>query len=142
MLSTLDSIPFNIENSSHGLTEVQGLMRVENHHLVLEYRTADTILGLVKTELKEVWIPLVELESIVYRKRFFGLHRRLVIKARKQSSFGAFPESKLGQIELHIQWRDRTAAEDFCLELQQGLLRRKNEMLAREIDRELGTDSP
>lgn len=137
MLSTLDSIPFNIENSSHGLTEVQGLLRVENRHLVLEYRTTDTVLGLVKTALKEAWIPLTELESVVYRKRFFSMHRRLIIKARKQSSFGDFPESKRGQVELHIRWRDRTAAEDFCLELQQSLLRRRNEMLAQEIDRDL-----
>ncbi len=138
MHTHIGSLPFTVENPHHGLTQVEGLLRLEQGNLVLEYRTTDSVFGILKTELKEVWVPLGELETVLYRSRFFGFYRRVVIKARRQSAFGEFPEAAHGALELHVRWNDREAAETFCMEMKQLVLRLKNEQLSNELDRELG----
>jgi hypothetical protein len=135
MLQYLDPVPFTVDNDAHlGLSETQGLLSCDGRNLVIEYRIADTVIGLVKTSSKELAIPLASIRSIKCRKRFFGFVCSIVIATMSQQVLDELLGSMQGRIELKIRRRDRARAEDFCLEVGQSVLRLRTETIAGELE--------
>jgi hypothetical protein len=135
MLQYLDPVPFTVENEAHlGLTETQGLLSCDGRHLVIEHRTADTVFGLVKSSSREIAIPLGNIRSIRFAKKFMGFGCAITLQTVDQKSLEAFADSMHGRIELKVKRTDRAIAEDFCLEVAQAVIRLRNEKIAGELE--------
>ena len=59
----MSSLPFSIPMYA-GLAKADGLVRLEGNTLVLEFQVQDRALGVLKSELKELRIPIFEIEHL------------------------------------------------------------------------------
>lgn len=136
MLQHLDPVPFTIENEAHmGLSETQGLLSCDGENLLIEYRTADTIVGALKTPSKRFAIPFDELQSIRCERKFFGMIHRVVIRTRSQQALEALPDAKGGMVTAALKRRDRKIAEEFCLAVHEVVLRRRGLRMSEDLDK-------
>lgn len=134
MLQYLDPVPFTIDNDSHlGLSETQGLLSSDGENLIIEFRIADTVIGVVKTPSKHLRVPIAELQSISYQKRNLGFSGAVVLQTRSQHVLEALPESRMGMARLLIQRRSRGTAEAFCLAMREAIVRKRGQMLQDDI---------
>jgi hypothetical protein len=127
----MQSIPFSIPNVYEGFAETEGLIRFEKDVLILEYQTKDSIVGVLKSGLKEVRIPLSELDSINFEKKLFKT--QLTVRARKMSTFADIPANKQGEATLRFIRKNRDAAE----ELASNLALRISEYKLQQLDHEM-----
>ena len=85
MIEHLDPVPFTIDVEAHmGLSEVQGILSSDGTNLVIEYQTVDTMIGLIKTELKEMSVPMADILMITYERKWFGMIHRIRIRSRRR----------------------------------------------------------
>ena len=126
----MDSLPFKIE-TFEGMAETEGMARIEGDHLRLEFRTRDAILGVVRSELKEIDIPLAELATAEYKKGFFGA--KVFLRGRMLKVLDPVPGSKAGEVSLRIARKHREDAEQFAL----GVALRIAESSIRRLDAQL-----
>lgn len=135
MLKYLEPVPFTVDNeASLGLTETQGLLTSDGANLVIEFRTADTVVGIVKTDSKELAVPLETIRSLRFTSKFMGMSNAVVLSTLNQKILEPLMDSKQGQLEMKIRRRDRAIAENFCLEVGQALMRARNERIAGELE--------
>lgn len=125
------SIPFKISDVFMDLAEVEGMLSLEGDNLIIEYQTKDGILGILKTQLKELRISVGDLDSIEYRKKV--LKGLVDIRGKKMSVFANFPGSQHGNIRLKINKDHRDAAEQFVEDVSL----RISEYKVRHIDDDL-----
>lgn len=101
-------IPFRIKNLNHGFSEATGLLHLENEKLVLEFETQDSVVGIVKSGLREVSIPFSEIDEIQYKSGFFGAKIEIIGKSMKVME--DVPGAKHGSAVLHVRRRDKKKA--------------------------------
>jgi tRNA A-37 threonylcarbamoyl transferase component Bud32 len=99
-----------------------GLLRLEGDALHLEW-DAGVVAGWIAQRYREVKIPLAELESVRFEKKWGG---RLRIRARRLMTLADVPGCVSGEARWHVLWSDRAAAEQ----------------LAEQVARRLGTATP
>lgn len=102
-------IPFRIKNLNHGFSEANGLLHLENEKIVLEFETQDTVVGLVKSGLKEVSISFADLDEIRYKPGFFSGKIDLIGKSMKVME--EIPGASHGSVTLHVRRKDKKQAE-------------------------------
>jgi hypothetical protein len=101
------SIPFKIDgNQTGGFSVVSGIAKVSRAGIVLEFEAR--IFGLMKTGVKEVRVPLAEIEEIKLKKRFFKF--TLEVWLNNFKTVNEIP-NKDGRIILRIAKDDRLRAE-------------------------------
>jgi len=100
----MHSIPFSI-SVYEGLGEAEGLIRFDAESLKLEFEVKDSIVGILKSDLKEICIPLGDLES---RKGW--LSTSLVIQTSSLRTTRRIPGSDQGRMTLAIARRHRADA--------------------------------
>jgi len=103
----MHSIPFSI-SVYESLGEAEGLIRFDEESLKLEFEVKDSIVGILKSDLKEIRIPLSDLESIELRKSWFSTS--LVIQASSLRTTRQIPGSDQGRMTLSIARRHRADA--------------------------------
>lgn len=140
MLQHLDPVPFTIDNDSHlGLSETQGLLSSDGEHLIIEFRIADTVVGVMKTPSKYIRLPFSDIQSITYEKGMLGFFAAIRLSTRSQQLLEKLPESKMGMVRLPVKRRSRDIAEAFCLAIYDAVVRRRGQMLQDDITKlELG----
>ena len=110
MLSERSRLTFTIENVYGGFAQVGGLLRVNNDLLILEFQTKDTVFGgLLKSRAKEKHLPLQEIESVEYKKKWFSTH--IIIRVYRMGSLDNVPGSDKGEIKLKLKKKDRSTAQ-------------------------------
>jgi hypothetical protein len=114
----MDTVPFKVHDPDAVLTETEGLMQVYEDGLLLQIETRDAIIGHFK-RTGEVHIPLDEISSVDFRRRWFGTS--LIIQVRNIDVLHEVPGSKLGQIRLKFKRRHRDAAENLAIVLKDSL---------------------
>lgn len=111
----MESLAFRIKNLYYAFAEAIGLANFSGDTLMLEFRIRDSLLGLIKSGIKEYKFHIKDLESLTFQKNLFS--SRLLIKARKMETFVNFPGSQQGEIPLQIKRKDRELAEQFSAHL-------------------------
>lgn len=92
------------------ITNCEGLLHFEGDHLRLEYQVVDPLVGILKSDVKEVDIALADLASITLEKGWFG-GSKLVLQAKGMAAVRAVPGMSQGRVELAINRDDRQVAE-------------------------------
>jgi hypothetical protein len=140
MIQLLDPVPFTMENDTHmGLSETQGLLSSDGRNIIIEFRVADTVLGMMKSDMKVIRIPLGDVQSIAFEKKYFGMSAAVALRIRNMRALQALPDAKLGQVSLTVSRRERARAEEFCLAVQEVILRERNARIEDEISGMLDT---
>jgi hypothetical protein len=136
MLQYFDPVPFTIENESHfGLSETQGLLSSDGENLLVEFRIADTIIGAIKTASTTLKVPIADIHSMAYEKKYFGLACAIRLRTRSQQALEGLPESKMGTIRMKVKRCDRDTAFSLCLGVQEAVVRHRGQMLRDGIAR-------
>jgi hypothetical protein len=100
-----------------GFAKGHGLIHDDGDCLCLEYQVQDTVVGLVKTGIRKVRIPLTDLVSVALERRWFGLSTQLVIQVARMEAVKDVPGMEQGRLVLGIARKDREAAAKFVSEL-------------------------
>ncbi|MCB2205438.1 hypothetical protein KQI65_11880 [bacterium] len=95
------SIPFTLPEVYHGLAEGHGRLHVGAEGLRLEYRVKDAVLGLLKSRVRELFVPYEHIDEFEYREGWF--RRRFVIHVATMQLTEDFPGSDEGQIILRFR---------------------------------------
>ena len=117
---TLKAVPFTLDNVWAGFGQGAGLLHYEGTQLCLEYQLKDTVVGAVKSGLKQVRIPLKDLVSVNLTKGWLGTSfpgLKIVIQATRMDVLRDMPSASQGRIELHITSKNRDAAEELIAAL-------------------------
>ncbi len=110
------SVPFTIQNVFQGFAETEGILSIDDADLRLEFQTSDNVLGLFKSGVREVTLPLDKIEEISFRKRWFGCS--LVIRVAEMRGVADVPNFSQGEILLSIAKRHSQAASDLVSAIQ------------------------
>jgi hypothetical protein len=110
------TVPFTIQNVFQGFAETEGILSVDDTDLKLEFVTADSLLGLLKSDVHEVRLPLNGIEEIAFRKGLFGCS--LVIRVAEMRRASDVPNFKRGEILLSIAKKHRSAAAELVASVQ------------------------
>lgn len=128
----MESIPFTLPDLYASLAEGNGLLRVEEDSLVLEYQVKDSVIGILKSSLKELRIPLREISSIRFVKKL--IKSRLFIKTHRMNTLAKFPGSEQGELKLYINRKNRKAAEELVSELELRIAEARLNLLDDEMN--------
>lgn len=103
------TIPFVIQEISHGFQEAQGLMKLGKQSLELEFEVKDAILGVLKSGVKDVVISFADLKSINYKKGWIGA--KVILEGTSMKVFDELPGTELATCTLNIKRKHRDEAE-------------------------------
>ena len=110
MLTDRMRLAFSIENVYAGFAKVTGIFRVLNDELVLEFETKENLFGgVLKSRPKKVDIPLLEIESVTLRKRWFST--KVIIRVLRLDLLNEVPGTEKGEAVLKIRRKERSTAE-------------------------------
>lgn len=102
------SIPFHNE-IYEGLGEIHGRLRLGHGNLVIEYMAKDAVFGLLRGRVRELRIPLIDIEDIELHNGWF--RKRITIRSNSITSFADFPGAESGVLVLRIKRRDIARAQ-------------------------------
>lgn len=111
------SIPFKTE-SEHGITSFNGVAKFSPAGIVLEFESK--FLGLIPGGVKEVKVPIADLMDVKFKKGFFRLGAKIVIRTHAFGTLTALPNSN-GRVNLKVAREDFVRAEDAVARLQRDL---------------------
>lgn len=131
------SLPFKIDGSqTGGFKTVDGIAKFSAAGIVLEFEAK--IFGIMKTGIKEVRVPLIEIETVEVRKKFF--RHTLEIWLNNFKTLNEIP-NKDGRIRLQIAKDDRGRAEQIKRLLEKTRLEQDTiEFLKSPVSRLFGED--
>ena len=126
----MESLPFSISDVYEGLAEVEGTARCEDDVLILEFQTHDSLVGLLKSKVKTIHLPLHALAAIHFQQQLFTAC--VTLRVHSMSLVQDIPGSCQGEVRLHVARKHRKVAHAFVIEL--GL--RRAEQQLRRLDEE------
>jgi hypothetical protein len=107
MLPELGAVPFSIKRIHNGFSRLDGIVKASEIGLLLEYEVK--IFGLVKLQVRELMVPVAEIESVQLKKNWFTT--RLVIHTKSLRTLCMMPGSKQAQVTLRVTRSNREKAE-------------------------------
>ena len=125
----LPSLPFFIPNVYEGLATANGMARITEAGLTLEFEVKDGIVGMLKSGIREVLLPIDDLHRLELRKSW--LKTRLFIRTHRMAAVSRIPGNHAGGIELGVARQDRQIAEALVSVMMLKLSERELERLDR-----------
>jgi hypothetical protein len=126
---TMESLPFSIADVYEGLAEVEGTARCENDVLILEFQTYNSLVGLLKSKVKILHLPLHALAAIHFQQKLFTAF--VTLRVHSMHLVQDLPGTCQGEVRLHVARKHRKIARAFVSELE---LRRAEHQLRRLDD--------
>ncbi len=114
-MQTFTSIPFKTES---GLSQFDGMSKFSSAGIVLEFESK--LLGFIKTGVKEIRLPLIEILDVKFRKGFFRFGARIEIRLKNFALLSELP-SRDGKITLKIVRDDFERAHEAVAKMQKDL---------------------
>jgi hypothetical protein len=115
------TVPFTLSNVFAGFGKGDGLLHNEGTHLCLEYQVKDGIVGVLKSDIKQLRIPIDHVDSVTLTKGWFGTKWgvKIVIQGNRMDAFQDFPSASQGRIELPIAAKNLEFAEELVYHFHQ-----------------------
>lgn len=98
-------VPFKLKDLYHGLAESEGLIISDKENLIFEFQTKDNIIGVIKSDVKIVKIPLKDINSIAIKKNIF--YTKLIITFANLTSTKNLPGGAQRELTLNIEKKNR-----------------------------------
>lgn len=124
------SVPFTTE-TYEGFATTEGLLSREKDVLILEFKTKDSFVGLIQSEVQRVEIPLAILNGFEFKSKL--LSNKILIRSNSLQTLDSIPGSKQGMVTLKVQRKDRelaaALASNISLYISENRLKRLDEEL-------------
>ncbi len=101
-----------------GFGTLSGMLVLDNGQLTLEYQTADAILGLLRSGVKRIALPLVHLRAIEARAGFFWLMPKLELQFSQISHEIMMGGKTAGEICFGVRFTHRQQMRKFADDLR------------------------
>ena len=105
------SLPFRIENIFAGFAKVNGIIRLEGDFVEIEFQTMDNVIEMIKSNVKNISIPVADIEEIDFKKSIWG--NKLILRISKLSAISKVPSQEAGEIKLSIEKKHTESALEF-----------------------------
>ena len=111
------TVPFKTE-SEHGLTQVNGVAKFSSAGVVLEFEAK--LFGLIGDGVKEVRLPLGEILDVNFRKGFFRIGAKIIIRMKSFQKLAELPNTN-GKLTLKLVREDFERGQMAADQLQKDL---------------------
>lgn len=116
------SVPFKMDDN---LSQIAGIAKFSLAGIVLEYE--GKLFGIIKSGVKESRLAADEILDVKYKKGFFKMGARIVIRLKSFTKLSEMP-NKDGKITLKIARGDHALAADAVAKLQKYLTERQSSL--------------
>jgi hypothetical protein len=113
------SIPVKLHTPDAMFTEAEGMVRIEEGRLVLEFETKDAFFGAYRSGVEEVELFPDDVAAVRYKQTLFK--SELIIRAKSMKQVDSVPGSKHGEIRLRFKRPHREDARELGAFLQRRL---------------------
>jgi hypothetical protein len=107
------SIPFEIPGD---FTNSSGILSLVDQELRIEFQTKDGFVGLVKSAVKKIVIPLTEIMDIRFKKSWFR-GGKILIQVGSMDLLKDVPNHESGIIRLHVKKQSKESAMNLVAEI-------------------------
>ncbi|MFK7923667.1 MAG: hypothetical protein AB8H47_17040 [Bacteroidia bacterium] len=121
---------FTTEDAYHGLAAVNGMLRLGRKELIIEYQVKDALVGMLKSEPKELRIPFENLLEVEYKLNW--ILSRFKLHVNSMHILGKFPVGKDGVITLKIKRKQKKTAQELASTINLKLSEHRLEMMDRD----------
>jgi hypothetical protein len=138
----MTSLPFKIRGVYTGFVDLEGIARLEEKELCLEYRMSHVISRYIKSKPKEIRIAVEELEEATFKHVVcIGLLR---LRARRLGAFSQVPGSEGGELRLRCRREHWPLAQELASRLSMRTVEHQLRALVAETSRtlEVPTQAP
>ena len=127
------TLPFKIGDLWGGFGEAEGMLTFDGAVLLLEFRKADSVFGVIKSDFTKVSFPIGQIESFAFRNRF--LRRTLIVRISDLQAAARIPNAEAGEFRLRVARRHVPAADEIVAAIKSAINDRKlNEVLAESAN--------
>lgn len=124
------SIPYTIEKLFGGLGEARGMLTFDGRQLRLEYRTQDSVFGIVKSPIRTVLVDVASIVSLELRKGVFRSSLRLQLNSYRMAT--KIPTDKNGEIRLTIDKKHYPDLQALQTDIRSAITNREVDRLLAE----------
>ncbi|MCB9069811.1 MAG: hypothetical protein H6629_18690 [Calditrichae bacterium] len=124
----MSRIAFKIPSVYSDLGEGDGVLHLENDQILIEYQIKDAFIGVLKSNIQKVIVPLVDIHDIVFQSKL--IHSKLILSTKKMSTLANIPGSEKGEIKLNIARSDKANAQQFV----EDVMFRVSELRLKQMD--------
>ena len=110
------NFPFTIKHVFAGFAEVNGIIRLAGDTIELEFQTKDSIVKVIKTEVKNISIPITDIQEINFNKGMW--ENKLILRVTKLSLISELPSQEDGEIKLSIGNKYTEMAQDLVSKIK------------------------
>lgn len=107
-------LQFETDNATHGLTHAKGFAWVERHGIKFEYQVSDSILEILKSEIKEVLISFEEIQNIRFKNSWFS-GGTVYIGLNSLKAMDGIPFVEDGEIVLSLKRNQKDNGKEFAV---------------------------
>ena len=109
----MNSLPFRISGVYGDFAELPGIARLDDDgSFVLEFQITDGLVGVFKSELREVRIRVADLEEVTFKRGLFSC--ALTLRVRRMGVLASIPGSRDGEIRLRCKRRHWKVAQELA----------------------------
>jgi hypothetical protein len=110
------TVPFTMDNPLW-LAETEGILSADEADLKFEFRTSDAVMGLIKSDIREVKLPLDRIEGITFRKEWLS-GGSITIRVNEMRAASELPAFKEGEVVLKVARKHRETAAELVSSVQ------------------------
>lgn len=100
MIAPNEVLRFSLGELYHGLAECNGLLRVDDNAVFMEYVVKDSLLGVIKSNVKTIKLRYDRLLDAQFVNKFFK--KQIILKPMSMLDFADIPSADTGEIVLKI----------------------------------------
>jgi hypothetical protein len=126
------SIPVKFHTPDAMFTEAEGMVRIEDGRLVLEFETKDVFFGAYRSGVQELEIFPDDVADVAYKQNLFKAE--LTIRTRSMKQLDSVPGSKHAEVKLRFKRRHRVDAQQLASFLQHRLRELESQPLEETTD--------
>jgi|AntRauTorckE6833_2_1112554.scaffolds.fasta_scaffold101680_1 hypothetical protein len=103
-------LPFTADIGELGLQLAKGVVKTSTNGLILEFQTVDAIVGLIKSDVKQLQLPYDSIRAISFKKGLFSSKLTISCSSMKELEDVDFAEQ--ATLTLKIKRKDRSVGKD------------------------------
>ena len=104
------SLPFKNTDSYEGFAETTGLLRLDGENLNIQFQTKDAILGVVKSDIKDVTIPMDAIDDVEFKKSLWG--GKITLRLNQLDLINSLSGSIGGEFTFSVARKNRELGSD------------------------------
>jgi hypothetical protein len=113
----MNKLKFETDNATHGLTLARGFAWHTKEGLMFEYQVSDSIMELLKSELKELFVPYSQVQQISHKNSWFS-GGTVYVQLSSLKNLEDAPFLEQTELCLELERKHKTAGKEFAVSAQ------------------------